>query len=171
MRSALTVLCLAYLATGCSTSRQARLTEAEVVQSAQSASILGTWVLVNVAETQFVGANRVELQLSPGAFRLQARYLGAPTLVVDGEASFDPNGGQLTLTPRSNTRVTSGAEAPLLPVGQPIVMLATAADNTMVFAEPGETVQMPTSVWHRAEAVRPLPVDARVSEQDSLRRP
>jgi hypothetical protein len=168
MRSAVSLLCATLMVAGCSLGRTATLSESETVQSAQSASILGDWVLSNAERTQFVGASRVELRLEPGEFRLVAEYTGAPTLVVDGSASFDPNGGLLTLTPRSNTRASSGDPAPLLPVGTPLVMLATAADNTMVFAEPGEKVHMPTSVWHRARTAPGGGVDARLSQSDSL---
>ena len=168
MRSAVFLLGAMLVVAGCSLGRKATLSESETVQSAQSASILGNWVLSNAERTQFVGASRVELRLEPGEFRLVAEYPGAPSLVVDGSASFDPNGGLLTLTPRSNTRATGGAPAPLLPVGTPLVMLATAADNTMVFAEPGEKVHMPTSVWHRASAAPGGGADALLGQSDSL---
>ena len=170
MRSAAFLLCTTLVVAGCS-GRRATLSESETVRSAQSASILGEWILANTEQTQFIGASRVALRLQPGEFRLVAEYPGASTLVVDGSASFDPNGGRLTLTPRSNTRVTSGSDAPLLPVGKVLVMLATAADNTMVFAEPGETVRMPTSIWHRSSAANRSGVDARLSGRDSLTRP
>lgn len=169
MRTAAFLLCLSLAAAGCS--RQATLSETGIVRSAQSASILGDWVLANTAETQFIGASRVQLQLRPGEFRLVADYPGEAPLVIDGSASFDPNGGQLTLTPRSNTRTAKGSDAPLLPVGESLVMLATAADNTMVFAEPREKVHMPTSVWHRSSAVASPGIDARMSERDTLPRP
>ena len=169
MRSAAFLLCLCLVAAGCS--RRTTLSETETVRSAQSASILGEWVLANTEQTQFIGASRVQLQLRPGEFRLVAEYPGESALVIDGSASFDPNGGQLTLTPRSNTRTAAGSAAPLLPVGEALVMLATAADNTMVFAEPREQVHMPTSVWHRSTAVARPGVDARMSERDTLPRP
>lgn len=169
MRFAVSLLLTMLMFAGCS--RRTTLSEPQAVQSARSASILGDWVLANAHETQFIGASRVELRLEPGEFRLVARYPGSSTLVIDGSASFDPNGGLLTLTPRSNTRVTSGEDAPLLPVGKPLAMLATAADDIMVFAEPGETVRMPTSVWHRPGAVPRPGTDVQVSERDSVPRP
>jgi hypothetical protein len=168
MRSAICWLCATLVAAACSTSQPAMLGEAEAVRPAQSASLLGDWVLANTEQTQFTGASRVELQLRYGEFRLVAHYPGSSALAVDGSASFDPNGGRLTLTPRSNTRAASGTEAPLLPVGVPIIMLATAADNTMVFAEPGETVRMPTSIWHRARAAGQSDPGARLDRSDSV---
>ena len=167
MRSVISLLCLTLALAGCS--RRATVTDYGTVQSAASASILGDWVLANPEKTQFIGASRVLLTLEPGEFRLVAEYPGAAPVVVDGSAIFDPNGGRLALTPRSNTRGTDGERPPLLPVGKPLVMLATAADNTMVFAEPGDTVHMPTSVWHRATVIRPA-ADARAGESDSLPR-
>jgi hypothetical protein len=170
MRSTVALLCTVVLLAGCS--RTATLKESElVVAPARSASILGNWILANPGETQFVGAQDVELRLEPGAFTLVAQYPGAPMLVVDGTASFDPSGGLLTLTPRSTTRPASGGDAPLLPVGRPIAVLATAADNTMVFAVPGDAVRAPSSVWHRTSAARRSGSGARLSQRDSLPRP
>lgn len=173
MRSAAYLLCALLAVAACSRAqRQATLDESEfVVQPARSASILGDWVLVNADETQFVGAQTVELRLKPGAFTLVAQYPGEGLVVVDGTASFDPNGGLLTLTPRSNTRATSGRGAPLLPVGETLSVLATAADNTMVFAQPGDALREPTSVWHKSTAARRAGVDAVLSQRDSANVP
>jgi hypothetical protein len=141
-----------------------------VVAPARSASILGSWLLANPDETQFVGARDVELRLEPGSFTLVATYPGAPVMVVDGTAEFDPAGGMLTLTPRSTTRATGGNDAALMPVGKPIAVLATAADNTMVFAKPGDALRTSSSVWHRTAAAR-RSGDARLSQRDSVPEP
>jgi hypothetical protein len=170
MRTALGVLCTMLLLASC-TPRQTTLSEGDVVIApARSASILGSWMLANPAETQFVGARSVELRLESGTFSLKAEYPGAPLLVVDGTASFDPNGGLLTLTPRSSTRETGGG-TPLLPIGRPIAVLATAADNTMVFAQPGDALGTPSSVWHRSAAARRTGGDAPLSRRDSVPTP
>lgn len=168
MRPLSTLLCLTLAVAGCT--RRATVVDYGDVQPAKNASILGEWVLANPEKTHFVGTSRVVLTLQPGEFRLVAEYPGASPVVVDGDAFFDPNGGRLTLTPRSSTRATAeGRSAPLFEVGKPLVMLATAADNTMVFAEPGDRVHMPTSVWHRSTvAVRPG--DAQMSQVDSIPR-
>lgn len=170
MRSAVVLLCTLVLAAGCSR-RQATLSESEfVVTPARSASILGSWILSNPDQTQFVGAQDVELRLEPGSFTLVAQYPGAPMLVVDGTATFDPNGGLLTLTPRSTTRAAGSGDAAILPVGRPLAVLATAADNTMVFAQPGDAVGAPSSIWHRTSAARRTG-GARLSARDSVPNP
>lgn len=170
MRSAIALLCAATILAGCSRNR-AKLSESEfVVQPARSASILGNWILANPAETQFVGAQSVELRLEPGTFSLVAQYPGAPLMVIDGTATFDPNGGLLTLTPRSTTRSAAGGEAALLPIGRALEVLATAADNTMVFAQPGDAVGAPSSIWHRASAAR-RSGGSRLSQRDSVPTP
>lgn len=172
MRSALALLCTVLLIGACSRAKRAALAEPEsVVSPARSASVLGDWVLANVEETQFVTARQVELRLRPGSFTLTAHYEGRAPLVVDGTASFDPAGGMLTLTPTQNTRAAAGGDQ-VLPVGQPIAILATAADNTMVFAQPGDAIGRPTSVWHRRDAARAAgTLDTRIAGADSARVP
>jgi hypothetical protein len=171
MRSAVCLLCTLVMLAGCS--RQVKLSESEMeVGPARSASILGSWVLAHPDETQFVGAQEVELRLEPGTFTLVARYPGAPLLVIDGTASFDPNGGMLTLTPRSSTRQTTAGIAELLPIGKSLTLLANAADNTMVFAQPGDALRTPSSVWHRTAAARRANAgSARLSQRDSVPQP
>lgn len=168
MRLLPSVLCAIMALAGCS-QRQAKLSESDVeVRPAQSASIVGDWVLANGDQTQFVGAERVELRLLPGAFTLRAVYPGEGTVVVEGGARFDPAGGMLTLTPASSTSSASGRAAELMPAGAPIVVLATAADNTMVFAEPRDMVGRSSSIWHRSEATRRSGSAARLSQRDSI---
>jgi hypothetical protein len=168
MRFAIGTLCTLLLLAGC-TPRQATLSESEVVVApARSASILGSWMLSNPDSTQFVGARSVELRLEPGTFSLVADYQGSPLMAVDGEASFDPSGGLLTLTPRSSTRQADGRTNTLLPVGRPMTLLATAADNTMVFAQPGDALRTPSSVWHRSSVARRTGANARLSQRDSV---
>jgi hypothetical protein len=117
----------------------------------RSTSIYGDWVLASPDSTAFVGARSVELSLQEATFRITANYPGEAPMVVMGTVSVEPNGALVTLTPQTNTSTSRG----VLPPGQPIAVLATAADNTMVFAPPppqGPTVQ-PSSVWHRKHAL------------------
>ena len=117
----------------------------------RSTSIFGEWVLANPDSTAFVGARKVELTLQEATFRITADYPGQPPMVVMGTVMLEPNGALLTLTPQTNTSANRGVLAP----GQPIAVLATAADNAMVFAPPpphGPVVQ-PSSVWHRKQAL------------------
>jgi len=117
----------------------------------RSTSIFGDWVLANPDSTAFVGARSVELTLQEATFRITANYPAEPPMVVMGTVMLDPNGALLTLTPQT----TTSANRRVLTPGQPVAVLATAADNTMVFAPPppsGPVVQ-PSSVWHRKHAV------------------
>ena len=117
----------------------------------KSTSIYGDWVLANPDSTAFVGARRVELNLQEATFRISAEYPGESPMVVLGTVIADPDGGLITLTPQSNTNPGRG----VLKVGLPIAIMASAADNSMVFAPPppqGPVVQ-PSSVWHRKEAL------------------
>ncbi len=153
-----TVMLLAFiaLASACSSQRRGRLQErAPAHTPARSASILGDWILATSSDsTGFVGARIVELKLSPGRFNLTAHYVGQPPLVISGEAFADPSGGPLTLTPRTNSRAQSGGTDLVMPVGTPISVIATAADNSMLFASSrGESIQ-PSSVWHRKAAAK-----------------
>ncbi len=117
----------------------------------QSTSIYGEWVLASPDSTAFVGARRVELTLQEATFRITADYPGEPAMVVMGTVMLEPEGALLTLTPQTNTSANRGVLRP----GQPIAVLATASDNTMVSAPPppqGPVVQ-PSSVWHRKQAL------------------
>ncbi len=173
MRSILPALCAITVLAACNTTRrQATLSESDIeVRPAQSASIIGDWVLANGDQTQFVGTTAVELRLQPGTFTVRAQYPGEAVVVVDGTAAFDPAGGLLTLTPTSSTSSASGRASALLPAGEPIVVLATAADNTMVFAAPRDMVGRSSSIWHRSEATRRTGTASRLSQSDSARVP
>ncbi|MGI9075969.1 MAG: hypothetical protein ACR2G6_01400 [Gemmatimonadaceae bacterium] len=153
-----TVALLAFiaLASACNSLRRGRLEERTPAHTpAQSASIFGAWILATSSDsTAFVGARIVELNLSPGRFTLTAHYVAQPPLVITGDAFADPSGGPLTLTPRTNSRAQSGGTDLVMPVGTPVSVIATAADNSMLFASSrGESIQ-PTSVWHRKAAAK-----------------
>jgi len=66
--------------------------------------------------------------------------------------------------------MASGGRPPIL-AGQTIQVLASAADNTMVFASPEGMNPTPSSVWHRVDKAREagqVPVPARTAGTDSL---
>ncbi|MBC7788397.1 MAG: hypothetical protein H7Z74_00515 [Anaerolineae bacterium] len=156
MNRTMMVLTLIAVAGACSTQRRGRLQERSPAHTpAQSASIYGDWILATSSDsTAFVGARIVELNLSPGRFNLTAHYTAQAPLVITGEAFADPSGGPLTLTPRTNSRQQSGGTDLVMPVGTPVSVIATAADNSMLFANSrGESIQ-PTSVWHRRAAAK-----------------
>ncbi len=168
-----TVLALALLASlpACSWFRKARLTDSTPAHTpAQNSSPFGEWVLSSdVNRTAFVGAQRVELSLTPTTFRMVAVYPAGDQVVITGPASITPS-GLLTLMPQSTTTMASGGRPPIL-AGQTIQVLASAADNTMVFAPPQGMAPTPSSVWHRLEKAREagqLPVPARTAGTDSL---
>ena len=153
-----TIVLLAFIAlvSACNTQRRGQLQERNPAHTpAQSARIFGDWILATSSDsTAFVGARIVELRLSPGSFALTAHYAGQPSLMITGEAFADPSGGPLTLTPRTNSRQQSGSTAPVMPVGIPVSVIATAADNSMLFASSGGESIRPTSVWHRKAAAK-----------------
>jgi hypothetical protein len=168
-----TVLALALLASlpACSLFRKGRLTDSSPAHTAaQTSSPFGQWVLsTNPNQTAFAGARRVELDLTPSSFRMVAFYPAGDQVVISGPASITPS-GLLTLMPQSTTTMASGGRPPLL-AGQMIQVLASAADNTMVFAPPEGMAPTPSSVWHRLakarEAAGQAPV-ARTAATDSL---
>ncbi len=150
------LLAIVALASACGGQRRGRLQERNPAHTpAQSASIYGDWILATSSDsTAFVGARIVELNLSPGRFALTAHYTAQQPLVIAGDAFADPSGGPLTLTPRTNSRAQSGSSDPVMPVGTPVSVIATAADNSMLFADSrGESIR-PTSVWHRKAAAK-----------------
>jgi hypothetical protein len=171
MRS--TVLALALLATlpACSLFRKAKLTDSTPAHTpAQNSSPFGEWVMfTNPEQTAFAGARRVELNLTPSSFRMVAIYPAGDQVVITGPASITPS-GLLTLMPQSTTTMASGGRPPIL-AGQTIQVLASAADNTMVFAPPHGMAPTPSSVWHRVDKAREageVPVPARTAATDSL---
>ena len=133
-----TVLALALLASlpACSWFRKAKLTDSTPTPTpAQASSPFGDWVLfTDPNKTAFAGAKRVELNLTPSTFRMVAVYPAGNQVVISGPASITPS-GLLTLMPQTTTAMASGARPPI-PTGQTIQVLASAADNTMVFAPP-----------------------------------
>ncbi|MGQ0713500.1 MAG: hypothetical protein ACT4PJ_07185 [Gemmatimonadaceae bacterium] len=168
-----TVLALALLAAipACSLFRKGKLTDSTPAHTpAQASSPFGEWVLFTDPDsTAFVGARRVELRLTPSDFRMVAAYPAGDQVVITGAATVTP-AGLLTLLPQSVTAMASGSRPPIL-AGQMIQVLASAADNTMVFAPPSEIAPTPSSVWHRIDKAREagqVPVPARTAGADSL---
>ena len=168
-----TVLALALLAAlpACSLFRKGKLTDSTPAHTpAQTSSPFGEWVLfTNPDSTAFVGARRVELNLTPTDFRMVAVYPAGDQVVIRGPASITPS-GLLTLMPQSTTAMASGGRPPIL-AGQMIQVLASAADNTMVFAPPTEFAPTPSSVWHRLAKAREAgqaPAPSRTAGADSL---
>jgi hypothetical protein len=168
-----TLLALALLASlpACSLFRKGKLTDSTPAHTpAQNSSPFGEWVLsTNPERTAFVGARRVELSLTPTNFRMVAIYPAGDKVVITGPASITPS-GLLTLTPQNTTTMAAGGRPPIL-AGQTIQILASAADNTMVFAPADGMAPTPSSVWHRVEKAREageVPVPARTAATDSL---
>jgi hypothetical protein len=168
-----TVLALALLALlpACSWFRKAKLTDSTPAHNpAQTSSPFGQWVLfTDPNQTAFAGARRVELNLTPTTFRMVAMYPAGDQVVITGPASITPS-GLLTLMPQSTTTMASGGRPPIL-AGQMIQVLASAADNTMVFAPPEGMAPTPSSVWHRLAKAREAagqPPVARTAATDSL---
>jgi hypothetical protein len=118
----------------------------------QRTSIIGDWVLKsNPDSTTFVGAERVELSLQPSSFVLTARYTGQTPVVVSGTAQIiDENGGLLRLIPQSVSQTISNGAIGMV-VGQPVELVATASEGSMVFAQRGG-LMLPSSVWSRKDA-------------------
>lgn len=169
-RTVLALVLLAWLP-ACSLFRKGRLTDSAPAHTpAQTSSPFGEWVLfTDPNQTAFAGARRVELSLTPNSFRMVAVYPAGDQVVITGPASITPS-GLLTLMPQSTTTMASGGRPPIL-AGQMIQVLASAADNTMVFAPPEGMQPTPSSVWHRLakarEAAGQVPV-ARAAATDSL---
>ena len=117
-------------------------------------SVFGDWILGAPDSTAFVGAELVEMNLTPSAFVITARYPNGTPVVLRGDASLSPDGGLLTLTPHSGTMSSSGTGRMLMMrVDEPITLVATAAGNTLVFAPPTrDAAALPSSVWHRKHA-------------------
>jgi hypothetical protein len=168
-----TVLALTLLAwvPACSLFRKAKLTDSTPAHTpAQTSSPFGEWVLFTDPDsTAFLGAQRVELSLTATNFRMVAVYPAGSQLQISGTASITPS-GLLTLLPQNITTTASGARPPIL-AGEMIQVLASAADNTMVFASPTEVAPTPSSVWHRVAKAREagqVPVSRTAATRDSL---
>jgi hypothetical protein len=149
----LTLLVLVIGLSGCGMFKRAfGVGDTSEIGSATTTSILGDWVLATPADsTGFAGATQVELSLDASSFTLTASYPGRAPVVIRGAASRATDGGLLTLTPQSG----GGAGIIGWTAGEPVTVVASAADNALVFAAPHDLTGRPTSVWHkRGAAVR-----------------
>ena len=115
----------------------------------KTTSIYGDWILANPDSTAFAGAKTVELSLHPSSFTITAMYAGRPTFTVSGGAAEGE--GLLTLTPNSVSDATAAGGA--FVTGRPIVVVASAAGSSLVFAPPptgqGTAAIVPSSIWHK----------------------
>ena len=115
----------------------------------KTTTIYGDWILANPDSTAFAGARTVELALRQSSFTITALYPGRPTFTVSGGVA--EGAGLLTLTPSavSNPSAIGGAFV----AGRPIVVVASAAGGSLVFApQPtgqGTAAIVPSSVWHK----------------------
>jgi hypothetical protein len=115
----------------------------------KTTSIYGDWVLANIDSTAFAGAQTVELTLHQTDFTISAAYPSRPTFTVSGGAASGE--GLLTLTPTmvSDPSAVGGAFVN----GRPIVVVASAAGSSLVFAPPphgsGTAAIVPSSIWHK----------------------
>ena len=115
----------------------------------KTTTIYGDWILANPDSTAFAGARTVELALRQSSFTITALYPGRPTFTVSGGAA--EGAGLLTLTPSavSDQSAIGGAFV----AGRPIVVVASAAGGSLVFAPPptgqGTAAIVPSSVWHK----------------------
>ena len=152
MSRIIALLSLAFIASGCGFFRKTFgvSDSAPAHQEPQTTSIYGDWVLASSTDSSaFPGARRVELDLDPGTFRLEAFY---PTgsVVVSGSAAVSQS-GLLTLTPSAQTGELAGTWRGLaMRPGQPVAVLASSAGGSLVFA-PDERALRPSSVWHRRD--------------------
>jgi hypothetical protein len=126
----------------------------------RTTSIYGSWVLTSPDSTAFAGARLVELNLSQSTFTINATYPNRPTFAVMGGVT--ENNGLLTLTPTSVTDPTAAGGS--FVAGRPIILVASAAGGSLVFAPPpagqGSTAIVPSSIWHKkaqAEAAGTVP--------------
>lgn len=149
MRRSIVAVTFTALVAGCGLFRHGISTTPDY--SARSTAVWGDWVLANPDSTSFVGAQRVELSLQPGTFTIRALYPGASGATsVSGTAEMTST-GVLTLVPQSSLTTPSGRGTNLI-AGQPVVLIASAAGGTMVFAPSTRSDPTPSSVWHRSDA-------------------
>jgi hypothetical protein len=115
----------------------------------KTTSIYGDWILANIDSTAFAGAQTVELALHQTDFSITAVYAGRPTFTVTGGAATGE--GLLTLTPSAVSDPTAVGGA--FVAGRPIVLVASAAGSSLVFAPPphgsGTAAIVPSSIWHK----------------------
>jgi hypothetical protein len=120
----------------------------------KTTSIYGDWVLANIDSTAFAGARTVELALHQTDFSITATYPGRPTFTASGSAAAGE--GLLTLTPTMVSDPTAAGGA--FVIGRPIVVVASAAGSSLVFAPPphgaGTAAIVPSSVWHTKAMAR-----------------
>ena len=155
MRKLIALIALTATATGCGMLRKTfgLKDSAPAHSSPTTTSVFGDWVLNAPDSTAFVGANLVEMNLTPGSFRITASYPNASPVVITGTASLAPEGGLLTLTPQSGATAAAGSGRMLMMrAGEPISLVTSAAGNTLVFAPPTRDAALPSSVWHRKRA-------------------
>lgn len=115
----------------------------------KTTSIYGDWILANVDSTSFAGAQTVELSLQPTSFTVTATYPGRAPFTTSGSAATSE--GLLTLTPSAVSDPTAAGGA--FVSGRPIVVVASAAGSSLVFAPPphgqGTAAIVPSSIWHK----------------------
>lgn len=115
----------------------------------RTTSIYGDWILANPDSTAFAGARTVELALRQSTFTVTAMYPGRPTFSASGGVA--EGSGLLTLTPSAVTDASAVGGA--FVIGRPIIVVASAAGGSLVFAPPptgqGTAAIVPSSVWHK----------------------
>lgn len=115
----------------------------------RTTSIYGDWILANVDSTAFAGAKTVELSLQQNSFTVTATYAGRAPFTASGSAAASE--GLLTLTPSAVSDPTAAGGA--FVSGRPIVVVASAAGSSLVFAPPphgqGTAAIVPSSIWHK----------------------
>ena len=115
----------------------------------KTTSIYGDWILTNPDSGSFAGARTVELNLTESTFRINALYPSRPAFTVTGGVAVGD--GLLTMTPStvSDPTAAGGSFVP----GRPIVVVASAAGGSLVFAPPptgqGTAAIVPSSIWHK----------------------
>ena len=115
----------------------------------KTTSIYGDWILANPDSTAFAGARTVELGLQQSTFTITALYPSRASFTATGSVSAGE--GLLTLTPNSVSDPTAVSGA--FVAGRPIVLVASAAGGSLVFAPPptgqGTAAIVPSSIWHK----------------------
>ena len=153
MRKSAALIALAMLAGGCSLFKGIR-TDAPAYREPNSTAPWGTWVLRTPDSTAFVGADNVQLALSPGTFTLVATYPTSPAIRVSGTADLSDR-GVLTLTPQTSLMNAPTGRSLRFAAGQPISLLASASGNTLVFSPEHRNLDpTPSSVWHKFDAAK-----------------
>lgn len=154
MRTRVALFALAAIVAGCGGLKKTfGIKDAQPAhRSPTTTSIYGDWVLTNVDSTAFAGAKLVELGLQPTSFTLKATYPSQESVTVMGTVAYGE--GLLTLTPMSSTASLNERWHGVFVTGRPIVVVASAAGGSLVFAPPPTSLQgsaaiMPSSVWNK----------------------